>query len=211
MSPEVGVAGTFVVIVDRLITAIKAREESRQRLINDIVAPYFDQLEGAYSAYLATLRKAKKMLESGQAFPVVYSEIESLRGADLILRDKVREMADAYEGELSYPDVKAFFGDASCLFGYWSGYHNSGTLRVMTALQEPGTYSPEFVTKSINMVIEFSEQRWRELARQYALIRAKYLQPIAVTTKKETAANRLPDGRFHRLWHSVRRRFITTT
>ncbi len=80
-----------VPIIDRLIGLVKARDESRQHLVNDIVAPYFSELQTAYTAYLATLRKTKKMLECGQSFPAVYSEIEEIRATDLILHDKVRE------------------------------------------------------------------------------------------------------------------------
>jgi hypothetical protein len=54
----------------------------------------------------------------------------------------------------------------------------------MTALNE-GTYSYDFVIQSIGWVIDAAEDRWRELSRQYALIRAKYLQPIAIAKRKE--------------------------
>ena len=78
----------FVPVIDRLKELAKTRDQDRQRLVNDIVAPYFDELQIAYTAYLETLRKAKKMVEGGQSFPAVYSEIEVLRGADLIAREK---------------------------------------------------------------------------------------------------------------------------
>ncbi len=48
---------------------MKTTQESRQHLLNDIIEPYFDELQTAYSAYLATLRKAKQMLEKGRPFP----------------------------------------------------------------------------------------------------------------------------------------------
>jgi hypothetical protein len=186
VNPEVGVVASFVAIVDRLISVVKTRQESRQLLLNDIIEPYFAELQTAYSAYLATLRKAKQMLEKAQPFPVVYRKVERLRAEDLILRDKVRQMAEAYEGVLPDTDVLDFFRNARCLFGYWSGYHSSGTLRVLTALKDSdGKYSHDFVIQSIGWVIDAAEDSWRELSRQYALIRAKYSQPIGIAKRKE--------------------------
>src|SRR4051812_41078526 len=83
---------TCVPVIDRLIALVKAHDEAHQHLVSDIVAPYFDELQTAYTAYLGTLRKTKKVVEDGQSYAAVYSEIEVLRAADLILRDKVREM-----------------------------------------------------------------------------------------------------------------------
>jgi hypothetical protein len=212
------VLANFVPIVDRLITLVKARDESHQHLVNDIIAPYFGELESAYAAYLATLRKAKTMLENNQPFPVVYSEIESLRATDLILRDKVREMAEAYESVLAYLDVADFFRKAGRLFGYWNGYHNSGTLRVMTALQDTsGAYSHKFVIKSIAMTTHSAEEQWRELSRQYALIRAKYLQPKKIVTgpnrhaSTQTGLDRSKPGFSRRLLNSIRDRIFPVT
>jgi hypothetical protein len=179
--PEAAVVVSFVAIVDRLISLADKREKSRESLLKNIIEPYFQELQVAYSSYLTTLRKTRRMLENGEAFPVVYSEVERLRAEDLVLRDKVREMAEKYETALSEADLKGFFGDARFLFGYWSGYHSSGTLRVMSALGDKNrAYSHKFVIESIDWVIDSAEDRWRELAKQYALIRAKYSQPITL-------------------------------
>lgn len=174
---------TFVPVIDCLTALVKTRDENHQHLVNDIIAPYFAELQIAYTAYLGTLRKAKEMVEEGQSFPAVYAEIEALRAGDLIVRDKVREMADAYEGALSsYRDITNFFTDAGHLFGYWNGYHHSGTLRILTALKEgSGVWSHKFLSNSIEMTIHAGEEQWRRLSNQYAHIRVKYLQPAEVT------------------------------
>ncbi len=61
---------------------------------------------------------------------------------------------------------------------------------------------------------------WRELSRQYALIRAKYLQPIAMTKDKEATGkptrhvasqirSALPEAALHRrLWRFILGRFL---
>ncbi len=193
-----------VSVLERLIGLLKTRDENHQHLINDIVAPYFIELQVAYTSYLTTLRATKDMVEDGQSYPVIYKKLKPLRAADLIVRDKVREMADAYRDGLSaHPEIAEFFGEACSLFGYWNGYHHSGTLRILTALEEGSeVYNHEFLVESLEMTIDAGEEQWRKLASQYAGIQLKYLQPVKVAPprNKHTTYNH---SRLSRLWASI--------
>lgn len=197
---------TAVVVIDRLISLLKTRGEDQQHLVNDIVVPYFDELQVAYTAYLATLRTTKEMVERGESFATVYKKVEPLRAADLIVRDKVREMAEAYNGALStHSDIAEFFDEAISLFGYWNGYHNSGTLRILTALEEgSGVYSHKFLAESIKMTISSGEEQWRRLASRYANIRAKYLQPAKLAFRHNAAVPNPKPRRVTRFLKSIR-------
>ncbi|MFL6451703.1 MAG: hypothetical protein ACJ746_29115 [Bryobacteraceae bacterium] len=127
--------------------------------------------------------KLKTMVKNGQSYGVIHSEIEVLRAGDLILRDKAREMADAYRTRLTcHDDVASFFGRTQNLFGYWNGDHHSGTLRILTALEEgEGEWDREFLLDSIEMTISASQDEWKQVANQHADIRVDYLLPTKIT------------------------------
>lgn len=179
-----------VSVIDRLISLLKTRDENNQHIIEKIVDPYFSELQTAYSAYLATLRTIKEAVDDGQPYPAIYKKVKPIRAADLIIRDKVREMAATYgDGLSAHADIATFFEKAHCLFGYWNGYHHSGTLRILDALlNKSSVHGRKFLAESVEMTIDAGEEQWRELASLYASIRLKYLQPVKTAVSRNSGA-----------------------
>lgn len=180
---------SVLLIVDRLISLVKTREEANKAYLKDIVEPLMEQTDKAYSdmvKFFQETRSALKAASESKDIPkmkTILLEL-SLRRTDFkAARDKIATLAEVYRKHCDDPAMQMFFDDISKLFAPYYGYPSIAQ-KIIDAFERLTLKMWDDDIEGVERLLAESEQltsyAWKTICREYAELKIVLGTPLQI-------------------------------